>query len=98
MKPFDAQMLHQPMKVIGRGSGLGSRLSHRPAPAAAVICDDTVTRSRERRSLVFPVLAAAGIRMQENNRHATAPAVLVPEAHARKVRVCFARLGKGQSG
>src|SRR5437867_2479391 len=97
MKSINAQKLYQRMKVVRCRAGLRTRLCHGAAPTAPVIRDETVARSSEHRNLVFPVLAASCVGVQEHDRHAGAPRVLVPKPDVREFRVRLAPLRKRQS-
>src|SRR5438132_1158871 len=46
---------------------------------------------------MFPILAAARIRVKEDHRHPAASRILVPEPHSGKIRIGLARLWIGQN-
>src|SRR5262245_11491176 len=96
MESIDAEELDQSTKIVGSRAGRRTRLRHGTAPPAAIVRYNTEPSCGEHGKLVFPVLSAARIRVQENNGYSVAARVLVPKPHSGKFRVCFARLRKRQ--
>ena len=69
---FELEMIGERIEIAGDAAGLraGCRIGHALAPALAIEGDDAVAGRGEGGNLRLPDFDGAGVRMQQNDRHA----------------------------